>query len=69
MKIYDTKKEAVAAIKKYAAIMKQASEETGASFEAYASDDTGLEYYIEASYRCRKNKIEWVRIHTQDLSL
>ena len=81
MKIHNTKEEAIAAIKTYAAIMKKASEETGADFVAYASDDTGMEYYVDACYRGKpKTKIilgkektvetvEEVRIHLQDLGL
>jgi hypothetical protein len=81
MKVYNTKKEAIAAIKAYAEIMKKASEETGADFVADACDDTGMEYYVEACYHGKtKTKIvlgkektvqmvEEVRIHFQELGL
>ena len=80
MKIHETKTEAIKAIKEFAKIMKQASDMTGADFVADASDDTGMEYYVEASYRGRAKKkivagikltttIEVVRIHIQELGL
>jgi|11BtaG_2_1085332.scaffolds.fasta_scaffold51696_2 L-lactate utilization protein LutB len=81
MKIHKTKKEAVVAIKKYAQTMKKACEETGAYWAAYASDDTGMEYYIEACYRGKPKKrivlgkeklvptAEEIRIHVQELGL
>ena len=80
MKIHETKTEAIKAIKEFAKIMKQASDMTGADFVADASDDTGMEYYIEASYRGEPKKqivagitltttIEVVKIHFQELGL
>ena len=81
MEIHRTKKDAILAIKEYAKIMKKASEETGADWAAYASDDTGMEYYIEACYQGKPKKkiilgkeklvqtIEEVRIHIQELGL
>lgn len=81
MKIHNTKKDAIVAIKEYAKIMKKAYEETGADWVACASDETGMEYYIEACYRGKPKKktalgkeklvqtIEQVRIHTQELGL
>ena len=81
MKIHETKTEAIKAIKEFAKIMKQASDMTGADFVADASDDTGMEYYVEASYRGEPKKkivlgkekllptVEVVRIHLYDLGL
>ena len=80
MKIHETKTEAIKAIKEFAKIMKQASDMTGADFAADASDDTGMEYYVEASYRGEPKKqivagitltttIEVVKIPFQELGL
>ena len=81
MKIHKTKTEAIKAIKEFAKIMKQASDMTGADFVADASDDTGMAYYIEASYSGEPKKkivlgkekllptVEVVRIHLYDLGL
>ena len=80
MKIHKTKTDAIKAIKEFAKIMKQARDIMGADFVADASDDTGMEYYVEASYRCEPKKkivagmkitttIEVVRIHIQELGL
>lgn len=80
MKIHKTKTDAIKAIKEFAKIMKQASNMTGAEFVANASDDTGMEYHIEASYRGEPKKhvvagitltttVETVKIHIQELGL
>lgn len=69
MKIHDTQKDALAAIKRYADIMREASKETGADFVAESDDDSGMEYYVEAAYRGRDKKIHEVRIHFQTLNL
>ena len=49
--------------------MKQAQEATGAYFEAYASDDTGMEYYVEAAYLTPEGKFATAKIHFQTLDL
>ena len=80
MKIHETKTDAIKAIKEFANIMKQASDMTGADFAADASDDTGMEYYVEASYRGEPKEkivagmkitttIKVVKIHIQELGL
>ncbi len=69
MKIHDTKKDALSAIKRYAEIMREASKETGADFVADSDDDSGMEYYVDAAYRGRDKKIHEVRVHFQELNL
>ena len=69
MKIHDTKKDALTAIKRYAEIMREASKETGADFVAYSYDDYGMEYYVDAAYRGIGKKIHEVRVHFQELNL
>ena len=80
MKIHKTKTEAIKAIKEFAKTIKQGRDITGADFVADASDDTGMEYYIEASYRGKPKKqivagitltttIEVVKIPFQELGL
>ena len=69
MKIHPNRKEAEKAIEQYAKLMKQAQEATGAYFEAYASDDTGMEYYVEAAYLTPEDKFATAKIHFQTLDL
>ena len=69
MKIHDTKKDAIDAIKRYAKVMKEVGDETGADVLAEPDDDSGMEYYIEAAYKGRDKKVHEVRIHFQELNL
>ena len=69
MKIHPNRAEAEKAIKQYAKLMKQAYEATGADFTAYASDDTGMEYYVEAVYLTPECKHATAKIHFQTLDL
>lgn len=69
MKIHNSKQEAKDAIYQYADIVRAATKATGAEFVADASDDTGLEYYIEAEYRGEDKKVHRLKIHFQTLDL
>lgn len=68
MIIHKTKKDAIEAIEKYAAIMREASKKTGVDFLAEAWDDSGMEYYCEAFYKNGVNT-EILKIHFQELDL
>ena len=69
MKIHPNRKEAEKAIEQYANLMKQAYEATGAEFTADASDDSGMEYYVEAAYLTHEGKRATAKIHFQALDL
>jgi len=69
MKIHPNRKEAEKAIKLYANLMKQAHEATGAEFDADASDDTGMQYYVTAVYLTHEGKRATAKIHFQTLDL
>jgi hypothetical protein len=68
MIVHNTKAEAMAAINKFADMVREAQKLTGADFAAESLDDSGMEYYVYAYYRDSGRNRE-LKIHFQDLDI